>query len=164
MSDTANREQAETMSVVALEDVTSAAAALGLRCKVSIAESVLREVSAETVLEQLRHVLENTAADPAFDHLRAVAFNGEHPNLPAAPPAFREGLRNFAARVRAGVGGISETGTMLAMTVESHGSAKMIVCQLGFGLVRPRTNPAVTITFAEDASYHVEHIANRGQP
>ncbi|MBA3501092.1 MAG: hypothetical protein H0T65_11995, partial [Deltaproteobacteria bacterium] len=73
-----------------------------------------------------------------------------------------EELQHFVGRVRVGVGGVSDGGTMLAMQLEGKRGLVMMVCHLGFGIVMPRDRPRVVLTTAEAAAFYMEPIAMRG--
>jgi hypothetical protein len=150
----------DNIEVLDFEQATEVAGKLGLNCTVAIARPLLAEIGARALLERLRDVLKTTGEDPAFELFRAVALRGEHATGARESRELHESITAFAARVRAGVGGISDTGTMLALSVASPRGATTVVYQLGFGLLRP-ANPAITITSADGASYFIERIASR---
>jgi hypothetical protein len=111
--------------VVETVDVGEAARALGLRCHVVIASTLLDLLDAELVLGRIRDALIGTDSDPATELMRAVALRGEHP-LGVRRHALMAGrlrdwndgdLRRFLTRARAGIGGVSERHHVLALTI-----------------------------------------------
>jgi len=110
-----------------LDDLTEAAEALGLTCRVLIQRVLADRVEPRGVLLQLREILRATAQDHAFDILRSAALYGEQPQfqLPSYPTE-----RPFWVRVRAGIGGVSNNGRLLAFTVAGHDGPEMIMFQL----------------------------------
>ena len=132
--------------VVELVDISATAEALGLTCRAMVMPAVLERVDATALLTQLRGVLRTTASDPAFAVLRGVALLGERPSFESAAPRGRphsavvpDDALQFAARVRAGVGGISNNGRSLAFAVTGGASAELVVFSLW--PVPPRYNP-----------------------
>jgi hypothetical protein len=111
--------------VVETIDVAEAAARLGLRCHVVIASTLLDLLDGELVLERIRDALIGTDSDPATELMRAVALRGENPlgvrRHPLMAGRLRDWndpeLRQFIARARAGIGGVSERHHVLALTI-----------------------------------------------
>jgi len=121
----------EPMSVLELVDLTPAAERLGLRCRASIFPDLAKRVDGATVLARLRAALLATEGDPATALLRGVLLRGEPP-----PPVtmlsgeFLEETRRFVKRVRAGLGGPSKGGRMLALQVDGKQGSEMVICGL----------------------------------
>ncbi len=99
-------------------DVTDAAAALGLKCRMSMSPALVHVIDVEGTLRQFRDILDATWRDPALSILRTVALQGKHVLIPMTPaPSFREvqdALR-FFERVCAGINGVSDNGRLLAV-------------------------------------------------
>ncbi|MGE5186832.1 MAG: hypothetical protein ACM31C_32485 [Acidobacteriota bacterium] len=107
-------------------DCGELAARLGMRCHVVITATLVELLSAELVLERIRTALVVSETDPAADLMRAIVFNGENPPellrtygvLALRAQGWNGGeLRRFIARARAGIGGISSKGHLLALTI-----------------------------------------------
>ena len=149
------------IEVVEMDDVTDEAAQLGFKCTVSITRVLAEQVEPREVLERLRDVLLGTTADPAMESLRAVALRGE----PARTPRLRAGwireMQAFIARVRVGIGGMSEGGTMLAMPLVGTRGLVMMVCHLGFGIAMPKVRPRLVLTTADAGGFFMEPISVR---
>ncbi|MEO7734571.1 MAG: hypothetical protein ABIY55_26685 [Kofleriaceae bacterium] len=149
--------------VVELVDVSDVAAAVGLTCRATVMPALLERVGATALLVQLRDVLRTTAGDPAFATLRAAALLGERPSL--EPGALRarghsavvpDDTLRFAARVRAGVGGITSNGRSLAFSVTGRTAAELVVFSLW--LLPPpydQRPPALLITTPDQLSINV---------
>lgn len=147
--------------VVEMDDCTTAAAAAGLRCTAAVARELAEQVDVAAALRRLRAALDATADDPAFEQLRAVALRGERPRRARPPDGWPEGLRRFMARARAGIGGVSEGGTMLALQVEGARGMVTMLCHLGFGIVYPGRRPDLVLTTPGAAAFHLEPMAMR---
>lgn len=113
--------------VVEPVDLTEPAAALGFKCLVMMFPSLAARINTTAALMKVRDVLLATVDDPATWQLRATVFRGELP--PRRPTRMSETnleLGRFVRRAMAGLGGVSEGGTMLALQIESE----MVVCIL----------------------------------
>lgn len=152
---------AGSINVVELEDVSEQAGALGFKCRISIAHTLAAQVAPEVALARLRDVVLATSADPALEPIRAVALRGERVARPGLVREWMTDLQHFVARVRAGVGGVSASGTMLALPVEGARGLVMMVCHLGFGILRPEHRPAIVLTTVDAATFFIEPIALR---
>ena len=121
----------EPMSVIELLDFSEQAARLGLKCEVSIFPDLAERVDGAAALERLRDVLIATADDPATEPLRAVMLRGEWPALlvQSVFDLTSDG-RRFMSRARAGIGGVSESGRMLAISIAGRQGPEMVVCLL----------------------------------
>jgi len=108
-------------------DISEVGAALGLQCRVKLAPTLADRVDAAAALRKLLAALAVTLHDPAFNLMRAVLLAGANP--PGRPlqlvPA-----RRFRDRVRSGIGGISEHGQLLALTVDGRRGAELVVFAL----------------------------------
>jgi hypothetical protein len=92
--------------------------------------------------------------------LRAVALRGERPSPPHSIHAYPQ-LRRFVARVRAGIGGVSDGGTVLALPIAGRRGLVMMVVHLSFGVLRPETSPAVVLTTVDGAAFYIDAVALR---
>jgi len=116
--------QRETsVPVVELIDVSDLAAPLGIKCRVVMAPSMVGRVEPTAMLTQLRDALLTTANDPELALMRAVVLAGERPTK---PPLLVFDSR-FLARLRAGIGGVSEGGHTLALSVAGQSATALVV-------------------------------------
>ena len=113
--------------VVELIDLTSAAETAGFRCRVAMFPALAARVDAATVLLGVRDALLATEDDPVTATMRAAVLHGEQPRFPVriASTMFAEAQR-FMARARAGIGGASAGGRLLAISI----AGEMVVCTL----------------------------------
>jgi hypothetical protein len=105
--------------VVEMIDATPTAAALGLACKVSLFPPLAQRVDPARALTRLRDALRATGADPTLDVMRDVAFHARRPTAAITSDTLAE-TRRFVARLRAGIGGVSARGRMLALHVDTE--------------------------------------------
>jgi hypothetical protein len=106
------------ISVLELIDLTEEGKALGLRGQMGIFSDLAERVDGRAALERLRAILHATADDPATSQLRSVLLDGQPPAAPSRGVYQRlEEGRRFLARARAGLGGVSESGKMIAFGV-----------------------------------------------
>lgn len=119
--------------VIEMIDVSEIAAALGIQCATLLSPTIAGRIDVATVLRQLRDALGATARDPAFAMMRAVVLRGEHP---VAPLVAGETHRRFMTRARAGIGGISEDGRMVALAVSGRQCIEMVLFLLRLTPVR----------------------------
>lgn len=118
------------ISVVEMVDLGEDAARLGIKCRILMTPDLPRECGV-AALEQLRDALHATQDDPSTRHFRAVALAGERrpPERGSPTELFAEGQR-FMKRVRAGIGGVSEAGSMLALHVPWRRGVQTVVCMI----------------------------------
>lgn len=122
---------ASRVPVIELFEATELAARVGLRCVVAFSSTVPARIDRERVLARIRDALVGTEGDPQTELLRAGVLRGElagklrdqgsHPVL-----EMYRGTRPFLARAAAGIGGVNEGGTLLALVVDEQ----PIVCVL----------------------------------
>ena len=126
--------------VVEMISVTDEAARLGLKCRAVITSTLASQVNPTAVLQRVRDALRATTDDPGTRILRAAAFDGQPPQIGTRRfPDWIDEIRRFLARARAGIGGVSNTGNMLAMPIEAgDGSLLMVIAHIGF---RPAWRP-----------------------
>ena len=121
---------AGTVPVIELLDVSDEASRLGLRCRVAVFPSLAERVEPASVLASLRDVLVGTAGDPSTALLGSVALGGQRPSRPRPALPDMEALRRFYRRARAGLGGTSEDGSMLAFHVAGRDGIVPVLCTL----------------------------------
>jgi hypothetical protein len=146
-------QRPNAVPVVELVDVTEVAAALGIKCIVRVEPRLAERIDAAAVLRRLCSALLATTGDPAFELMRSVVLRGESPQ---ARTEFYETWQ-FMERVRAGIGGISEGGSLLALTVDGSRTTEMVMFRLQTGAV-PRMPfihrpPALYLTDANSNIY-----------
>jgi transcriptional regulator of aromatic amino acid metabolism len=117
--------------VVETRDLSEEAARLGIRCPVRMFPELARRVDSSAVLVRLRDVLRATEQDRKTELLRAVVLRGEQREPPHPyRTVMGGGDEDFVARALAGIGGVSERGTMLALPVAGRKGFEMVVCEL----------------------------------
>ena len=136
-----------SIPVVEMVDLTEHAARLGLRCRILMSPD-LTEACGVLAVEKLRDALHATQDDPATRHFRAVALAGERrvPDRCSPREILAEGGR-FMARARAGIGGVSPDGSMIAFQVAAGRGIETVVCTLWMMTVptAPAAQPAMPI-------------------
>lgn len=117
------RPRSNAVPVLEMVDISEVGAPLGMKCPIKMVPALVDQVDVAAMLMQLRDALLSTANDAQLWLMRVVVLSGEHPRLPleATDP------RPFLTRVRAGIGGISETGRMLALPVNGRSGALMVL-------------------------------------
>jgi hypothetical protein len=114
--------------VIELVDLSEEARALGMVARVGMFSDAAARIDGRAALERLREVLRATAGDPATHLFRSVLLDGE----PLPPPSrnvhltLEEG-RQFLARARAGLAGVSESGRMIALAVAGRQGPQTVV-------------------------------------
>lgn len=147
------REPSNAVPVLEMVDLTEIGAPLGIKCAIKAVPELSKRVDAAAMLTQLRNALIVTANDPALGLMRAVVLAGERPRV---RPEWQD-PRPYLARVRAGMGGVNESGRMLALSVPGRSGPEMVVFWLwilpaGFFLDRPPYVIATTIELLFDVS------------
>jgi hypothetical protein len=137
-------ERSAGVPVLELIDVSDIGDSLGLRCRLLVAPRLAERVDVAALVRQLRTVLLRTANDHAFSLMRATVLCGQRPY--ASWPTLQEGLR-FRDRIRAGIGGIDDSGRMLAFAVAGRPAPEMAVFLLWFNSAPYSTvRPSLLIT------------------
>jgi hypothetical protein len=182
---------------IELDDLTEEAAQAGIRCAVRIHRELARRIDCSALLVRIRDALRALEQDPSTEALRAVMLRGEEPVVDGARPPPEHAAREqaiivadamrlargggvadrprfpttrtvtFLARARAGIGGVSEGGTMLSLPATGKRGLEMIVCALWdtsaarhAPLLRSRMPSAVLMT-PDDFLFIVD---DRGKP
>ncbi|HEY5920201.1 MAG TPA: hypothetical protein VIV11_00965, partial [Kofleriaceae bacterium] len=134
------------ISVVELVDATPDAAKLGFKCEVLVSPELITRIAPARVLEALRDALLATERDTQMELLRTIAFRGERlVRERKRRPGSWEELRRFYARAATGIGGITEPGDILAISVDGV----MVIVQAGHVPHMPpipRTQPRLFLT------------------
>ncbi len=131
-------------------ELTDLARELGCRCAVSMLPDLAQKVDPRAAVSRLREVLLATAEDPKLQLFRAVVLYGTPLKQPRragfedVQPAIR-----FLDRVRAGIGGISDGGTMLALHI---GAVPMVCTVLQTSLAQTDREPRVVMTSPPEQS------------
>ena len=140
-------QRPSVVPVVEMIDLSEVGAALGIQCRVRMAPVLAGRIDAVGALRRLREALIATERDPAFDLMRRVVMHGEASVL---RPNGLDAGRRFLARVRAGIGGISEHGRLLALVVDGRHSPEMIVFMLWLAPVHyVRYRPSLVLASAD---------------
>lgn len=103
--------------VVEPVDVSAEARRLGLACGAAMFPRLASRVSATAALTRLRDAVLATGRDPTIDVMRALVLHGERPASARAELWDFEEVRAWIRRVRAGIGGASPAGRMLALAI-----------------------------------------------
>lgn len=120
-------QRPSAVPVVEMIELSEVAAALAIQCRVRMSPVLADRIDAVGALRRLREALLATERDPAFDLMRRVVMHGE---APVARMTRVDVGRRFLERVRAGIGGISEHGRMLALVVDGRRGPEMVVFML----------------------------------
>jgi hypothetical protein len=163
---------------IELRDMSKQAARLGIQCPTYMFPGVADRVDGPALLAHIRDCLRATERDRATDILRAVILDGEHLTiedsrvslmLHQVVPIMRAVSTRqilpthgdtFFARARAGIGGISEGGTMLALPFSGEQGLEMIICMVWMSpplraLALPARPPSLVLMTAEDVEVSV---------
>jgi len=133
----------EPIDVVELIDVTELGAPLGIKCRIRIVPALADRVDTADVLRQLVSTLTATAHDPQLAPMRVVVLHGELPEL-GGFHSVRDGMR-FVQRVHAGIGGVSDSGHILAFAVTGRHGAELVVFWLWLHTMPYHTAPPMLI-------------------
>jgi hypothetical protein len=118
--------------VVELIDLSAQAARLGWKCRVAAWPDLAARADLTVVLDHLHGALQALGNDALISVMRAAVLQGIHPPSAHGSPAdLMTEAGQFATRVRAGIGGASTGGTMLAFQAPAarHGQ-DLVVCWL----------------------------------
>lgn len=139
-----------------LIDLTPQAQAIGIKCRVAMSSRLSGRVDPDKTLIKIRDALLATDEDPGTRTLRAVVLRGEHVIAPkAARPADWFGsVRRFVARAVAGIGGISEHGNMLAISVDGTAGSVMLIAHVWLRPFGPETDPPRLMLSVAEAIGH----------
>jgi len=105
---------------IELVDLTELGAPLGFKCRLAMFPGLAERVDAAAMLVRLRDALLATEGDRSLSLLRRVTLGGARARMPASMGGALEEVRQFVDRARAGIGGVSESGRMLALYVETR--------------------------------------------
>jgi hypothetical protein len=122
-------EAEAAVPVLALDELDELAARLGLKCRVSMFPSLRGRIDPEAALVRLREVLGATEQDPALDVLRAAVMRGEQRSWTPSVQRVQEAQR-FVERARAGIGGVSTSGSRIAMQLDGRDGPEMVIFTL----------------------------------
>lgn len=121
----------ESIAVIELVDVSEIAAPLGYKIRVTALPSIVEQIDVAATLTKFRDVLLATTRDRSLDLMRDVVLRGRPARPLNRPPWSLDELRQFIERARAGLGGVSDTGTLVAMSVEGKDRSRMTLFHLG---------------------------------
>ncbi len=147
----------EPISVLEMIDLTTAGEALGFRCRVVMQPSLADRLDAATALARLRDALIATTIDRTFELMRSVVLRGLRPRIRLVAENF-EDVGRFVVRAAHGIGGVSEAGHMLAMTIDGkRGPAHVLfMLQLMPDFVETDRDPCLILT--DPASHTVDAL------
>ena len=135
------------VKVIEFVDISDMGAALGFKCRTLVSPKLAERVDTTTMLVRLRDVLLATTRDQAFALMRSTVLYGEHP---FASQASLEQVMRFRARVRAGIGGICDSGRMLSFSIAGRTAPELVLFALWLTPVRYiDIPPRLIITSAE---------------
>jgi hypothetical protein len=112
----AQRETSSSTAIQTVEfiDASDLAEVAGLRCQVALSPPVAHGVDVAQTLAAFRQMLVATQHDPLLRLMRSVALGGESAPFELTAASVQEGAA-FVRRLRAGLGGVSDSGRMLAL-------------------------------------------------
>jgi len=114
--------------VVETIDATDDAARLGLRCRVLVFPRLAEKIEIAALLAKVRDALLLTAEDKETQLIRELALYGRPPRRPMLWAADVAGSKRFVARVRAGMGGTTNDGHVLAIHVAGRDGIVVVMC------------------------------------
>lgn len=126
-------EECRAFPVVELVDVSEIAAPLGYKLRVTVASSVIERVDVAAALTRFRDLLLATTRDHQLELMRDVVLRGERPLARFDRDRVHQywyDVRRFLDRARAGLGGVTDCGTLLAMPVDSKTGPVMAMFHL----------------------------------
>jgi len=126
---TETTETHRVMDVVELLDVSDAAAELKLRCPVRMSPKLAERAGQPGVLARLRDVLVGTVGDPAMSLLREIALRAPATRRSRRTRNFEE-VRQFFQRARAGLGGVTDDGSLLSFPVAGGDGIVVVLCKV----------------------------------
>jgi hypothetical protein len=121
-------EDIKPFDVVEPVDATEQGAKLGFKCRVMVFPALLQHVGLADLLERVRDVLLACEDDRDTEIVRRVAFHGEDPRTPATWMHDVKASIGFMRRARAGLGGTTPDGRMLAMHIAGPRGLVPVVC------------------------------------
>jgi hypothetical protein len=144
------------IAVEELIDLTPQAQAIGIKCQVAMTSRLAGRIDPDRTLIKIRDALLATDEDPDTRTLRAVVLRGEHVVVPMGARAadWFGSARRFVARALAGIGGISEHGNMLAISVDGPAGSVMLIAHVWlrpFGMRREA--PRLMLSVAESVGH-----------
>jgi hypothetical protein len=131
----ARRVDGKPIDVVEMVDVTEVGASLGFTCPIVCTPTLAARIDTVAMLTRYRDLLVATGRDRAFDLMRDVVLRGEQRSDAAQLQTLISELREFFARARAGLGGVTASGRIVAMHVEATTGAQIVMFTLRLGVV-----------------------------
>jgi hypothetical protein len=118
-------DRVQVVPVVEMVDVSEIGAALGIKCRTLMVPGLAEQLDVSALLSQLRAALVATTRDAASELMRGIVLYGERP---FAPNTFRfDETLKFQRRVRAGIGGFSESGRSLSLAAAGRRGVELVI-------------------------------------
>lgn len=125
---TAKKDLKPVISFDEMISLTDAGKKRGFRCEITFASSLMKLVDPERILDRMRTILDLTTEDADMERFRRVILHGERvASASIDRTEWFEDARRFLARARAGIGGLSVHGNILAFAVRDH----MVLAHVG---------------------------------
>jgi hypothetical protein len=141
-------ERAGAIPVVELIDLTEAGEPLGFKCRIAMAPTLVGLVEPITALVQLRDLLLATTNDRNLDLMRDVLLRGLRLHGDVIAHGL-DSLHQFLERARAGLGGVSEGGRVMALHMDGTQGGMMVLFMLSMmpprGFVPTRYRALLTL-------------------
>jgi hypothetical protein len=161
-------ESPNALTVVELLDVSQEAARRGFLCRVAMYPSLVDLADPTTVLATVRSALVGTVGDSATELLCAIALTGQPPTRITRVRDLAS-MRRFFQRARAGIGGASEDGRMLALAVAGREGLVPVLCTVrsydgGRHSSIDDGHPALVLMAVEDTDEAMEDLLEAHEP
>jgi ribosomal protein L24 len=144
--------------VVELVDVSEEAKRVGVLCRAVMSSALAARAEPAEVLSRLRNLLIETAGDPQMLRFSQAALAGYAPPpvVPREPPLGSfEQQRRFVQRAQAGLGGVSDDGSLLAFHVAGRAGLALVCCSLSW------REPLIVLQTTEDFTADIDAIKGR---
>jgi hypothetical protein len=148
-------QKSPAFPVVELVDLTEIGAAIGFKCRIVMAPGLAEQIDAAGALARLRDVLLTRDRDGSLETFRAVVLRGERRQFSLTQGTFYD-ARELIQRARAGLGGVSEGGRLLAMQVDGKPGATMVLFTLWLvpDIVPAMREPSLILASLEGTPTH----------
>jgi hypothetical protein len=151
------------LPVTELLDLTEIAEPLGIKCQVGMFASLAEDVEAARTLERFRDALVATERDPLLAPMRAVVLHGEPRQFPTTHESY-EDMRRFLVRARAGIGGVSDAGDIVALAVAGRHRLVHVLFTLWRRPQLPAGEPPSLVISSVDNAFPAADLDDLGDP